>query len=127
MSELAEMSENEQNQNKISAFQKTLEEAQQEAKGKTSSSVISDDEASKAAKLMFNSAVQVDEIEEQAPEKRPFHFDLVGLAQGLHKTASVAQHIGKLKAHVQDAEKALNTHTGHVNDIKALLAKAEGD
>lgn len=76
---------------------------------------------------MFNSAVDADSIEEQAPEKRPFHFDLVGLAQGLHKSASVAQHIGKLKNHVADAEKALSTHTGHVNDIKNLLQKAEGD
>ena len=76
---------------------------------------------------MYNSAVEVDQVEEQAPEQRPFHFDLVGLAQGLHKTASVAQHIGKLKNHVTDAEKALATHTGHVNDIKALLQKAEGD
>lgn len=76
---------------------------------------------------MYNSAVEVDAIEEQAPEKRPFHFDLVGLASGLHKTASVAQHVGKLKNHVADAEKALATHTGHVNDIKNLLQKAEGD
>jgi hypothetical protein len=29
---------------------------------------------------MYNSAAEVDTIEEQAPEKRPFHFDLVGLA-----------------------------------------------
>ena len=61
------------------------------------------------------------------PEKLPHHFDLVGLAQGLHKTASVASHISKLRQHVQDAEKALSTHVGHVEDIKNLLAKAEGD
>lgn len=39
----------------------------------------------------------------------------------------MAQHIGKLKNHVADAEKALATHTGHVNDIHNLLQKAEGD
>ena len=76
---------------------------------------------------MFQNAVEVESVETMEPEKLPHHFDLVGLAQGLHKTASVASHISKLRQHVQDAEKALSTHVGHVEDIKNLLAKAEGD
>ena len=76
---------------------------------------------------MFQNAVEVASVENMEPEKLPHHFDLVGLAQGLHKTASVASHISKLKQHVTDAEKALSTHMGHVEDIKGLLAKAEGD
>jgi len=76
---------------------------------------------------MFQNAVEIENVENMEPEKRPFHFDLVGLAQGLHKTASVASHISKLKQHVKDAQKALTTHRGHVQDIKNLLSKAEGD
>lgn len=49
---------------------------------------------------MFQNAADVENVENMEPEKRRFHFDLVGLAQGLHKTASVASHISKLKAHV---------------------------
>ena len=45
---------------------------------------------------MYASAVEV-EKEPQEVTKSPFHFDLVGLAQGLQKTASVATKIGKLK------------------------------
>ena len=59
-----------------------------------------DVEAQNAAKLMFQNAVDVESIETSDPEKRPHHFDLVGLAQGLHKTASVASHISKLRQHV---------------------------
>lgn len=76
---------------------------------------------------MFQNAVEVENVENMEPEKLPHHFDLVGLAQGLHKTASVASHIAKLREHVQEAERALNTHQGHVEDIKHLLSKAEGD
>jgi hypothetical protein len=76
---------------------------------------------------MFQNAAEVENVENMEPEKRPFHFDLVGLAQGLHKTASVASHMSKLKQHVQDAEKALTTHMGHVDEIKNLLSKAEGE
>ena len=49
---------------------------------------------------MFQNAVDVESIETSDPEKLPHHFDLVGLAQGLHKTASVASHISKLRQHV---------------------------
>ena len=76
---------------------------------------------------MFQNAVEVENVEAMAPEKRPHHFDLVGLAQGLHKTASIASHISKLRQHVSDAEKALKTHQSHVEDIKKLLQKAEGE
>lgn len=43
-------------------------------------------------------------------EKSPFHFDLVGLAQGLHKTASVAAHVQTLQKHLKNAEVALQSH-----------------
>jgi hypothetical protein len=59
--------------------------------------------------------------------KSPFHFDLVGLAQGLQKSASLATKMGKLKQHVEEAKKALATHEGHVKEIKELMEKAEGD
>ena len=70
---------------------------------------------------MYASAATVSEDKDPEPTKQPYHFDLAGLAQGLHKTASVAAHITKLKQHVKDAEAALKTHQGHVDDIKSLL------
>lgn len=75
---------------------------------------------------MYASAVEV-EKEPQDVTKNPFHFDLVGLTQGFQKTATAASKISKLKKHVDDAEKALATHQGHVNEIKELMQKAEGD
>ena len=72
---------------------------------------------------MFESAVDVSEdvVDQKAQAQRPFHFDLVGLAQGLHKSASVAAHVNKLRKHVSDAKAALKTHQGHLQDIQDLL------
>ena len=58
---------------------------------------------------------------------KPFHFDLVGLAQGLNKTMTSAAKVDRLKSHVQDAKKTLLTHESHVDEIKKLMENAEGD
>jgi len=72
---------------------------------------------------MWNAAVEVQE----EPATQPYHFDLVGLAQGLTKTASTAAKIQKLSAHVRDAKKTLEQHKSHVAEITELMTKAEGD
>lgn len=91
---------------------------------------ITAEEQADAAQLMYASAVDVVEGAQQVEKeatKSPLHFDLVGLATGLKKTVSVTQHISKLRQHVSDAEKALKTHEGHVQDIKELYEKADED
>jgi len=77
---------------------------------------------------MFSSAADVDLVDtESEPTNSPFHFDLAGLAQGLHQTATIAHSVSKLQKHVNEAESALQTHQNHVKDIKDLLARAEGE
>lgn len=76
---------------------------------------------------MFESAVEVEKVDEDVPAKAPFHFDLAGLAHSVSKEASMAAHITQLRKHVMDAEHALKTHETHVKDIKELLTKADGE
>lgn len=77
---------------------------------------------------MFTDAATIDSEEPQVEiVNKPFHFDLVGLAQGLNKTVSAAANVEKLKKHVLDAKKTLLTHQSHVAEIEKLMSQAEGD
>lgn len=59
------------------------------------------EESSQSLQAMWNAAVDV----EDAPvEESPFHFDLLGLAQGFTKTASTAAYINKLKESVHNSK-----------------------
>jgi hypothetical protein len=60
-------------------------------------------------------------------ENKPFHFDLIGLAQGLNKSMTSAAKVDRLKSHVLDAKKTLLTHESHVEEIKKLMENAEGE
>jgi hypothetical protein len=73
---------------------------------------------------MWNAAV---EAEKAKDADLPFHFDLVGLAEGLSKTASTAVKVQKLSSHVLEAKKTLEQHKRHVAEIEELVKKAEGD
>lgn len=74
---------------------------------------------------MWSSAVEVEPIKDVSTQ--PFHFDLVGLSQGLTKTVSTAVKVQKLSSHVREAKKTLEQHKGHVKEIGDLMQKAEGD
>lgn len=73
---------------------------------------------------MWSAAV---EAEKAKDADLPFHFDLVGLAEGLSKTASTAVKVQKLSSHVREAKKTLEQHKRHVTEIEELVKKAEGD
>jgi len=57
---------------------------------------------------MYSDAAQVETVDDEAAiTNSPFHFDLIGLAQGLNKTVTAANKVAKLKQHVDDAQKTL--------------------
>ena len=56
---------------------------------------------------MYSSAVDAQAEPSKDVSSQPFHFDLVGLAQGLTKTASTAAKVQKLSSHVREAKKTL--------------------
>jgi len=74
---------------------------------------------------MWNAAVEADKAKDTTDV--PNHFDLVGLAEGLTKTASTAVKVQKLSSHVREAKKTLEQHKRHVVEIEELVKKAEGD
>lgn len=63
---------------------------------------------------MWNAAYEVQK-EPEEPEKSPFHFDLVGLAQGLTKSATMAAKMHELEKHVNEAKKTLESHRQHLH------------
>jgi hypothetical protein len=73
----------------------------------------------------WGSAVEVQEP--KSAESLPFHFDLVGLAEEVTKTATTAAKVTKLSAHVREAKKTLEMHKNHVKEIQELMEKADGD
>ena len=77
---------------------------------------------------MWQNAAEVSLVDTDAmPVKTPMHFDLVGLAEGLTETATIAQSVQKLSNDLTQAEDSLKTHQTHVNDIKDLLTRAKGE
>lgn len=83
-------------------------------------------ESQTAVASMWNAAVDAQKAPTEAKDL-PFHFDLVGLAEGLSKTATTAQKVQKLSNHVKEAKKTLEQHKRHVAEIEELVKKAEGD
>lgn len=84
------------------------------------------EDSSQTAKSMFANAVEVDNIDENMPN-RPHHFDLAGLAHSLSNQATMSARITKLRNHLAEAQKALSTHEAHVQNITNLLTKADGE
>lgn len=77
---------------------------------------------------MWQNAAEVSLVDTEAmPVKSPMHFDLVGLAEDLTQTATIAQSVQKLQNDLSIAEGALKTHQQHLADIKDLLTRAKGE
>jgi len=77
---------------------------------------------------MWQNAAEVSLVDTDVmPVKPPMHFDLIGLAEDLTETATIAQSVQKLQNDLAIAEGELKTHQQHISDIKDLLTRAKGE